>query len=124
MRRIGRWAMLAASLGLLIGVGSASNVQALPVVTCEAYASEPVREGAYVTAIHAISCNNYVRSISMSASLNGPGGSASDKRACVNCAGISFKLSAPYAAGLWDASAFGFGSPWGDDSAYTEAFIP
>lgn len=125
MRRIGRRVLLmSAGCALLIGLGSAGSAQAFPVVTCQAYASEPVREGAYVTAIHAISCNNYVRSISMSGSLNGPGGSASDQRACVNCAGISFKLSAPYAAGLWDASAAGFGSPWGNDSAYTEAFIP
>lgn len=124
MRRIGRRMLLmSAGCALLLGLGSAGSAQAFPVVTCQAYASEPVREGDYVTSIHAISCNNYVRSISMSASLQRSSASVSEKRACVNCAGISFKLSAPYAAGMWDASTAGFGSPWGDDFTLTTAWV-
>lgn len=125
MRQIKRRVLLmSAGCALLFGVGSAGHAQAFPTLTCQAYAAAPVREGSVVTSFHAVSCNGYVKSISMSASLDGPGGSASDQRVCVNCMGLSFTLSAPYASGSWDAFSSGFGSSWGDDTDNATAFIP
>ena len=125
MRQIGRRVMqLAAGSALLIGLGSAGSAHAATTATCEAYASSPVREGSLVTSIHAISCNGYVRSVTIAAELSGPGGSVNQQRSCFNCAGISFKLTAPYVAGAWEAHTTGFGSPWGDDTAWSSSVIP
>lgn len=116
--------LLTAGCALVIGLGSANSARALTTAVCEAYASEPVREGNFVTSIHAISCSTYVSSISIVTSLSGPGGEVRELRRCIKCASISLKLSVPYSSGNWTAYTSSFGIPWGDDNESTVVFIP
>lgn len=114
MRRIGRWAMLAASLGLVVGAGGAGIAQAggrWP--TCDAYPPRIERNHNLVTSTHTVVCTGYVNTISLSAELDGPGGYVSDQQSCSLCSSFTVMLSAPYATGYWGGSTAA-GGDWGE----------
>ena len=110
---------LAAGSALLIGLGSAGGAHAaVPRVTCEAHVTQPWRTGSNVTTTHTITCNTYVSSISLSASLDSPSGAyVSDQQTCFSCDSLSVQLALPFdVSGVWGAEVYGSGSDWGEDA--------